>query len=158
MKILATQYTLNTKSFEIYTAGCKGNPHCVGCYSPETWDFNQGNDFSEEYFNSKILPKIKEFDVLIDNIMIFGGEPLDNSEEDLYFLLEKLADFDKPIWIFTHYSIDDAKTKLGSAIKFVDYLKCGAYIPDLVVDNNIQFGIKLATSNQQIYKISNQKS
>lgn len=153
MRILATQYTLNNKAFEIYTSGCIGNPHCKGCYSPETWSFDQGEYFTEEYFKQKIESKLKDFDTIIKNIMIFGGEPLDNSKEDLYFLLEKLSKFNKPIWIFTHYDIDYAKERLGESIKFVDYLKCGSYIPELTVENNIQYGIKLATSNQKIYML-----
>ena len=154
MRILATQYTLNNKAFEIYTSGCSGNPHyCVGCHSPETWDFEQGSYLTEEYFKEKIESKLKDFDTIIKNIMIFGGEPLDNPKEDLYFLLENLSKFNKPIWIFTHYDIDYAKERLGESVKFVDYLKCGAYIPELTVKNNIQFGIKLATSNQQIYML-----
>lgn len=153
MRILATQYTLSNRSFEIYTAGCIGNPHCTGCYSPETWDFDQGELFTQEYFNEKIKSKLNDFNMLIDNVMIFGGEPLDNSKDDLMLLLENLAKFKKPIWIFTHYDLQDAKNKLGEAINFVDYLKCGAYIPQLTVDDNIQHGIKLATSNQKIYKV-----
>lgn len=154
MRIIATQYTLNNKAFEIYTAGCLGNPrYCAGCHSPETWDFNQGEYFTEEYFEEKIKSKIIEFDSIIDHIMIFGGEPLDNPKKDLYFFLEKLAQFGKPVWIFTHYEMDRCKEKLADAIKFVDYIKCGAYIPELVVDDNVQYGIKLATSNQKIYNL-----
>ena len=105
MRILATQYTLNNKAFEIYTSGCSGNPHyCVGCHSPETWDFEQGSYLTEEYFKEKIESKLKDFDTIINNIMIFGGEPLDNSKEDLYFLLEKLSKFNKPMPSLTEES------------------------------------------------------
>ena len=37
--------------------------------------------------------------------------------------------------------------------QLVDYVKTGAYIPELTTDNNKRCGIKLATSNQTIYKI-----
>ena len=34
----------------------------------------------------------------------------------------------------------------------LDYIKCGKYIPELTTDDNIQYGVHLATSNQRIYK------
>ena len=33
-----------------------------------------------------------------------------------------------------------------------DYIKTGSYIEELKCDDNIQYGIKLATSNQKINK------
>ena len=43
--------------------------------------------------------------------------------------------------------------RLAFTKKMVDYIKIGAYIPELTTDDNIQFGIKLATSNQKIYRM-----
>ena len=40
MRILYVDYTLKHKSLDIYTSGCKCNPHCKGCQNPETWDFS----------------------------------------------------------------------------------------------------------------------
>ena len=47
MNIVTTQYTLKTKSLEIYVAGCRGDSHgthCEGCHNPELWDFNIGEN------------------------------------------------------------------------------------------------------------------
>jgi glutaminase len=33
-----------------------------------------------------------------------------------------------------------------------DYIKTGRYIPELKVNENVHYGINLATSNQKIYK------
>ena len=153
MNIISTQYTLNTKAFEIYVSGCKGNPHCEGCFSPETWAFEQGEYFDNTYFE-KLKTKITEFDSLIDNIMIFGGEPLDQDMSDFGILLSLLKDnFNKPIWVFTHYELEKSLEILGTHILNIDFLKCGAYIPALKVEKNNHYGINLATSNQQIYKL-----
>jgi len=38
------------------------------------------------------------------------------------------------------------------------YLKCGMYDKNCLVDNNVQFGVKLASANQKIYKITDQNS
>lgn len=152
MNIIATQYTLKTKAYEIYVAGCSG-PHCEDCYSPETWSFTVGEEYNEEY-KDKIRRKIKEFKDIIQNVMIFGGEPLDQDMEQLTDLIKLVKNkYNLPVWIFTHYSIDEAIHRLGETFELVDYIKTGPYIPELKVENNEQFGINLATSNQKIYKL-----
>ncbi len=147
MNILSTSYTLKYKSFDIYLAGCKGNPHCEGCQNPESWNFNQGTYYKEMLDNIKT--KINDFGNMIENIMIFGGEPLDQPINQLTKFLIFLKQFNKNIWLFTRYEFKD----ISDIIKvYCDYIKCGRYIKDLKTDDNIQYGIKLATSNQKIYK------
>lgn len=148
MNILATQYTLKTKSFEIYTSGCAGNPHCKGCHNSNSWDFNLGKNLNDDYFEI-IRKKIEEFDSIIDNIMIFGGEPLDNSHEEVIYLLNKLQEFRKPIWLFTRYLLEEIPVEIKN---LCSYIKCGRFDIDLLTEDNTQYGIKLATSNQNIYK------
>lgn len=149
MNILATQYTLATKSFEIYISGCAGNPHCKGCHNPDSWDFNLGEKYNKDYFINHIKSKIDEFDLLIKNIMIFGGEPLDNNHDEVFELLSDLKSLNKHIWLFTRYDLNNVPDKIKNVC---DYIKCGRYIPELSTENNTQYGIKLATSNQNIYK------
>lgn len=148
MNILATQYTLSTNSLEIYVAGCNGNPHCAHCHNPESWDFNNGEKFDEKFLD-KVSEKITDFDDLIKNIMIFGGEPIDQNHKELESMLESLSNYRKPIWLFTRYSIDNVPDFVK---KYCEYIKCGRYDSELVSDDNIQYGIKLSTSNQKIYK------
>lgn len=150
MKIAATQYTLQYNSLDIYLAGCKGDNgiHCKGCHNPELWDFNIGEEYNEQQFNN-IKQKVEKFNNMIDNIMIFGGEPLDNSIYEMVKFLSDLKTLNKKIWLFTRYELDNIKTTI---ICLCDYIKTGAYIEDKLVDNHEMFGIKLASSNQQIYK------
>lgn len=150
MNILSTQYTLATKSFEIYVAGCKGNPHCKGCHNPESWRFDQGRLLDDAYLK-EMKEKIYQFDVMIKNIMFFGGEPLDQTPDDLEYTLKKLQDTKKAIWLFTRYPIEEVPEHIKS---LCTYIKCGKYIPELASEDNIQYGIKLATSNQKIYQRS----
>lgn len=151
MNILGTQYTLPTKAFEIYIAGCLGinGQHCNNCHNPETWCFNQGDLYNNTYFNNKIQPKVLEFDNLIKNIHIFGGEPLDRPMHELLELLTDLSTLNKPVWLFTRYSIDTIENEVK---ELCQYIKCGKYDECLKCENNIQYGITLATSNQHIYK------
>lgn len=148
MRILATQFTLSMRSFDIYIAGCKP-PHCQGCHNPEGWDFALGDEYSPSYTH-KLFEKMDDFYSLIKNIMIFGGEPLDSPLDELMDLLVFInTAVGKPIWLFTRYSIEEVPEKLKQACS---YIKCGRYEEDKKVNNYNQYGITLATSNQRIYK------
>jgi anaerobic ribonucleoside-triphosphate reductase activating protein len=149
LKILATQYTLKYKSFDIYISGCNGNPHCLGCHNPETWSFDQGDQIDEKYME-KIKIKINDFNSIIENIMIFGGEPLDQNIEELEILLKFLNKYSKSIWIFTRYDLNEVPENIK---KLCDYIKTGRYIKELSCEENIYYGINLSTSNQKIYKV-----
>ena len=151
MNVIGIQYNINQNALEVYFSGCIGNPHCKGCFSPETWEFNQGSSYKKSM--TDIRKQLIQFDELIDKVMIFGGEPLDQNSEELKDFLQEIKTFGKEIWIFTHYDFDVAKEILGQTIALCDYIKCGAYMEELKVDDNIQYGIKLATSNQKIYKL-----
>lgn len=150
MNIMSTQYTLMYKSFDIYLSGCKGDNgvHCASCHNPESWSFDMGDLYNEEYFKN-IKNKINDFDNMINNIMIFGGEPLDQNHDDLIKLLNDLKTLNKPIWIFTRYSLDLIPQDIKN---LCDYIKCGRYIPELTCKGNVFYGLELATSNQKIYK------
>lgn len=151
MNIAYIDYTLNTKSLDIYVSGCKA-PHCEGCHNPELWNYEIGDSLIEGY--SKAENYLNEFDNLIDNVMIFGGEPLEQNPEDLDWLLfslnnRKFLFKDKiKIWIFTKYDLEEVPVYIK---RRADYIKCGRYIEGLKTEDNIQYGVKLATSNQQIF-------
>jgi organic radical activating enzyme len=156
MNILATQYSLITRSFEVYISGCKGNPHCSGCHSKESWDFDQGEKF-DIFFKQKIHKKIKDFSEIIDSVWILGGEPLDNDINQVYDLSLSIhstfSDSNKKLWLFTRYEINEVELILKKRIYLFDYIKCGRYIKELSTNNNIQYNVKLASSNQYIKKI-----
>ena len=148
MNILGIQFTLQTHSLEIYVSGCMASPHCRGCHNPESWDFSQGIKYDEDYFNNKIKSKADEFNNLIKNIMIFGGEPLDQDRLEFLNMLHDLKTLNIPIWIFTRYDIQDVPIDI---VELCDYIKCGKYIEELK-SPVAQYGITLATTNQHIYK------
>jgi anaerobic ribonucleoside-triphosphate reductase activating protein len=148
MKILATQYSLATKSLEIYISGCNGNPKCKGCYNQEGWDFDVGSNYDQKYLES-IINKVKIFDTLIDNVWILGGEPLDQNTDEFVSFLSDIEKINKTTWLFTRYELENITENIS---KYFNYIKCGKYLENLATNNNIQYGIKLATSNQKIYK------
>lgn len=147
IRILATQYTLTYRSFDIYISGCAG-PHCVGCHNPESWDFSNGDLYVKGETVDIWSKKILEFGSLVKNIMIFGGEPLDQNLELLEDMLVRLNLLNIPIWLFTRYQ----KNEIPQFVfKHCTYVKTGRYVESLK-EENIQYGITLSTSNQKIYK------
>lgn len=147
MNISKIQYTLSQKSLDIYVSGCHG-PHCEGCHNESLWDFSCGELYDENYFQ-KIQLKVKDFDNMIDKIMIFGGDLMHQKYEDIVEFLLDMRIFKKEIWVFTGESFSNIPEEIAI---LCDYIKCGKYKKDFIVDNNIQYGISLATSNQRIYK------
>lgn len=151
IQIAHIEYSINTKSLDIFTIGCDAHPKCKGCYNCELWNFNLGGMYIYQTFN-KLLELNTKFDKLIDKIIIVGGDPVDgwNKRTGLDKLLIEIKNkINKPIFLFTRHSLDNIPQKLKD---LVDYIKVGEYISELTTDNNIQYGIKLATSNQKIYR------
>lgn len=148
MKIASTQYSINTKSLEIYLSGCNGNPKCEQCHNPELWDFDIGKEYSDKYFET-LRKKVSVFDSMIDNIFVLGGEPLDQNIIKFKHMIKDLRKLNKKLWLFTRYEITEIDKEIKNAF---DYIKTGKYIMQLQVEDNVQYGIKLASANQKIYK------
>ena len=144
MNIISTQYTLLTQSFELYIAGC--TRECKGCFSEETWDFNQGIDYTRWLLDIDL--KIVEFNDLIEWIWVLGGEPLQSDHIELCALLTSLQKHKKPIVLFTSYELDEVPDVIKCKC---DYIKTGRYRLDCN-DEVEHYGIKLQSTNQRIWK------
>lgn len=148
MNVASTQYSLKDRSFEIYISGCKEHP-CKGCHNPLLWNENYGELLTQKYIDEVKL-KIVEFNYLINKISIFGGELLEKPIEEVVWLLKELRRANKEIWLFTRFEIDEIQNEIK---KYCDYIKTGKYDEKLKTESNMQFGIKLASTNQRIYRV-----
>ena len=146
MNIVSTQFLLSKNALEIYIAGCK-KPHCKGCSNPELWKFNQGKPYKDAIH--KISKKIKENDI-IQNVFLVGGEPLDQDINELEDFINMLLECGIKIWLFTKYSIDKVPVGIKS---LCSYIKCGKYDKSKLSKDYVQYGVKIASTNQRIYKI-----
>lgn len=138
MNLAGTEYTLVSRSFDIFVSGC--DRACPGCFNPETQDFNYG----EELYFSPLIKKIHEYDNLIDNIRIMGGDLL--CQKFFYiiylpFILKKNFP-NKKLWLFTGAEFKDVPKLL---LRFFDVIKTGRYIQELATNG------ELASSNQRYY-------
>ena len=140
-------YSIATKSLDIFFAGCRNN--CKDCCNPELMDFNNGTDFIE--WVPKIESYLNDYKALIENIFLVGGSPNHQDSEQLEFFLEGLKRRCKEnIKIFA-FCGEDSIDQVQPVLKtYCDFIKVGSYRPDLTCSENIQYGIKLATLNQKI--------
>jgi anaerobic ribonucleoside-triphosphate reductase activating protein len=155
LKIAYIDYSINTRSLDIFTIGCNGC--CHNCCNPEikNWDID-GLSVNQAILKLKNL--CKDFDKTIDRFIIVGGDPCDAelmTKGQVSLFIDKIKSFSKkPIYLFTRHKLEDIPLSLKDKC---DYIKTGEYIEELNVDNNIQYGIKLATSNQHIYRMERAK-
>lgn len=142
-------------SLTIFFSQC---PHmCEGCQNPSTWrDNNTGKDFTKEV-QDNIIKHIKENEQYYDALVFSGGDPMYhvNIINTLEFAKSFKTKFpNKDIWLYTGYTfeqINEDKQKI-ELLNICDYIKCGRYIQELKTIDNIQYSIRIATSNQKIYK------
>jgi anaerobic ribonucleoside-triphosphate reductase activating protein len=149
MRIARYEFCPYKGSLDVYVSGCK--EHCFRCHNPELWDFNVGVDWLEALPN--ILEKLRILKGAASRVFIFGGEPLDQNEDELSSMLWAFRVRGKEVWLFTGMTI--VNKAYHPAIRYVDYLKLGPHTPSLATDGNIQYGIKLSSSNQFIRKLNN---
>lgn len=116
----------------LFVSGCYR--HCPGCFSPETWDFSYGVEFTSET-EKLILDSLKP--EYIAGISIIGGEPIESRFELIPFL-EKVRKLypRKTIWLFTGWDFDEVMEianldpSVQELIDLVDVLKAGSFEED----------------------------
>jgi len=150
MNIVQVEYSIATKSLDIFVSGCL-EPYCVGCCNIELVDFNKGMQWAR--YVDKIRNYLIDYNILIDNIFLVGGSFNHQDIEELkkffnMFVIYPEVFRGKKIWLFAREELKDIQDIFKENC---DYIKCGAYLKNLSTNNNTQYGVKLATSNQKIY-------
>ncbi len=88
----------------LFVSGC--NHHCKGCFNEKAWNFNYGNDFSEETIDNIIEDLDKEY---ITGLTLLGGEPLEReNQKGLVRLIKKVKEKlpNKTIWCYTGFDYE----------------------------------------------------
>jgi len=111
----------------LFVSGCRNR--CKGCFNPETWDFNYGEEFTHD--------TLSELSTLLDNpnvegLSILGGDPFEPENiECIEYICEYVRRFhiDRTIWVWTGYLFEDLK-KLP-VMQNIDVLVDGRFEEDL---------------------------
>jgi len=111
----------------IFMQGCAF--HCKNCFNSETWDFNGGNEFTDETIN-KVLELCNED--YIKGLSILGGEPMHPTNIAGTTKLAKAFKEkypNKTLWVWSGFLFEQLKDK--DVLKYVDVLVDGQYVDEL---------------------------
>ena len=89
----------------LFVSGCRN--HCEGCFQPETWSFENGEEFTED-IRKEILESLKPS--YIAGLTLLGGDPFEEENQAglIGFLRQLKQTFPKKnIWAFTGYLYED---------------------------------------------------
>ncbi len=88
----------------LFVSGC--SHHCPGCFQPETWDFDFGEEFTAET-EQKIIDSLAPD--YVDGLTLLGGEPMEKSNQRaLLPLVRRVRETypGKDIWCYTGYTLE----------------------------------------------------
>ena len=88
----------------LFVSGC--THHCKGCFNSQAWDFNYGNEFTEQD-TERIVNELKH--PYVSGLSLLGGEPLEyKNQQGLLPLLKRIKKElpEKDIWCYTGYRFD----------------------------------------------------
>lgn len=128
----------------LFVQGC--HFHCQGCFNQETWDFEGGEEWTEEV-EEEFMGTISPW--YINRVSILGGEPLAPEHRgDVFKLIVKIKRLypEKEIWLYTGYTYEEIKDIYG--ISFCDYIVDGVFKEELK-DISLRFR---GSRNQNIWR------
>ena len=112
----------------VFMQGCAF--HCKNCFNPETWDFEGGQEFTDETIK-EVLDLCNQSH--IKGLSILGGEPMHPKNIEATTKLAKSFKQkypEKTIWVWSGFLFDkDLKDK--EVLKYIDVLVDGQYMDDL---------------------------
>lgn len=126
-----------TLAFNI--SGCPH--HCKGCHSQYLWEY-EGDNLLENMENI-----IKQYNNYITCVCFMGGD------QNMYELRLALKCCKRMGYKTCIYSGLNDVRYFKSLFYLLDWIKIGKYEESMRCDNHIEYGVKLATSNQHLYKI-----
>lgn len=88
----------------LFVSGCRNC--CKGCFQPETWDFDFGNEFTSDT-EDEVLEALKLEH--ITGFSLLGGEPFEEENQKVLApFLERIKNElpNKDIWVWTGYIYD----------------------------------------------------
>lgn len=140
----------------LFVSGCTNR--CEGCFQPETWDFNYGEEFTEE--TQETIFKMLE-PAYIRGLTILGGEPMEPSNQRalLPFLKEFRKRFPKKdLWMFSGFRYEDEITVPGNHAN-CEVTEELISLLDILVEGRFELALKKinlkfrGSSNQRIIDI-----
>lgn len=132
----------------LFVSGCRN--HCKGCFQPETWSFNYGQEYDGVNTTNEIIEALSP--EYISGLSILGGDPIERENISevvtLCYLVKRLYP-DKTIWLYTGYKYEDIAEMYPNVLEVIDVMVDGPFIEDLK-DISLVFR---GSSNQRIIDV-----
>ena len=133
----------------IFMQGCSF--HCKNCFNQETWDFEGGQEFTQDTINKVLeLSDKKE----VKGLSILGGEPMHPTNIEGTTKLAKAFKEkypEKNIWAWSGFKYEDIKN--NDVFNYIDVLVDGQY-KDELHDPTLKWR---GSSNQRVIDIKESK-
>ena len=142
MYLAGTEYSLDSKAFDIFLSGCTRN--CRGCFNKEEQNFTYGEKLTPHKIEI-LCNKIKHHSSVIDKLRLMGGDPLCQDETELLFFIHKLLSFNKTLVLYTGAEKEEIPSWCFSTF---DEIKYGKFILEKQCES------KLYGSSNQHYIIN----
>ena len=127
--------------FTIWFSGC--SQRCPGCYNQRLWDRSAGKEHNVGTIMFLIDNQREKTG--IDDIVLLGGEPMEQDISDITALVTRLDKSGYKVWMYTSWDMNDIPESIKSHLYTI---KCGRYDETLKCD-----GIP-SSSNQKFYRKS----
>lgn len=137
----------------LFVSGC--SHRCKGCFNASAWNKNYGAVFTDET-EEMIFQAFEESPISIAGLSLLGGEPFENVQGLLPFLLKFTTKYpDKNIWCWSGYTFE----QLWALATVDDDVLMMLSMIDILVDGKFileQKDLKLkfrGSQNQRIIKV-----
>ena len=126
----------------IFFQGCRF--HCKNCFNQSTWNFDGGEELTEEKICELIRYATYPY---IKGISILGGEPFQQPADELLEFLKRLKrEVNKPIYLWSGYTFEAIPSEYSECLRYIDVLIDGQFKEELK-DFNLKWR---GSSNQRI--------
>lgn len=120
----------------LFVSGCRN--HCKGCFQPETWDFENGEPFTEQTEETILASLEPDY---IKGLTLLGGDPFEpENQRVLVGFLRKLRERfpQKDVWAYTGYLLHQDLVSGGKCytdvteemLSYVDVLVDGPFVQE----------------------------
>lgn len=122
----------------LFVSGC--THHCPECFNREAWDFNYGQEYTEEVEN-KVLELLGKS--MIQGLSLLGGEPFEPCNQRVLVKLLRRAKAmypEKTVWCYTGYVYDrELKAESRARCEVTDEMLS---MIDILVDGRFEKDLK----------------
>lgn len=135
-------------NMSLWTQGCPH--HCKGCFNGETWNFDDGKEFTQSDLDY-MIENINKNNVE-RNLSILGGEPL--CPENINGVINVCKTFkdrfpEKKIYVWTGYVVENFDQKQKEVLKYIDVLVDGPFVQE---KRNLSLMMR-GSSNQRVIDV-----